>query len=415
MDTSFYEQALGESKSAFTWGQDVYEQQMAALKKSQRSMDYYQSTLGTEAQLNAPYSTSYSLGKTPGKKYFRDLGMEKDAYKSKAQRESLYQEQWGGAVSQANDLMAQAMAASRAGDTARADELKSQADALFTGAPMAEFKEKKGAGEGLGKFKGKGIQADSPIGSQLASPAGQIVGGLVHRGEQLLDPESEESQRLISSLTDPALAQLDAAETKAGRALATGERTAQRQMRDLGLAGGAMRAPGAEAAIGARASEEFAGKRADVATTMGAARAQVVGEARAYYETMAPQFAANAVEAADRWVNDRAFINKTYLQLTTSMAQSAMQLSGQVTSSMAGLTGAAYGAGLQHEAQQAALDESSKTDWVSVAVGAVAMIAGAFTGGIGTVLGGALMAGKGFLGGGDGGAGAKSTSGGLSY
>lgn len=393
-----WQASFGASQDAFEWGQEQYDAQMANLRRAEQSRDYYQTNIGSEQQLNAAYSTTFSLGKTPGRRYFQDLGLDKELFNSREARDALYAEQWGGKVDEANSLMQQAMDASKAGDTQTADSLKAQAEALFEGAPMAEWKDR-GArgGEGLGKFKGTGIQMGSPIGKQLASPSGQIVGELVHRGEQLLDPESEESQRLISSITEAPLAQIAAGETAAQRALATGERTAQRGMRDLGLATGGMRAPGAEAAIRSATASQFAGQRAAVNTEMAAMRATVIGQARQFYESMAPQYAINAVKAADEWINNRAFINQNYMQLTTSLTQSAMALSGQMASSMASLAGTQYAAASQAKTAAAELEASQKTDWISLSVGAVATVAGAFAGGVGAAAG-AAMFGKGAAG-----------------
>jgi hypothetical protein len=254
---------------------------------------------------------------------------------------------------------------------------------------MAEFREKI---PGTGKFKGTGVQRTDPLG-EMSSPMSQIVGGLVYRGEQLLDPESEESQRLISSITEAPLAQIDYAEEKGQQTLATSERAAYRQQRDLGLAGGGMRMPGAEAAVAARTAETFGTARANLNAQMGMARASIIGDARKFYEENAPQWALNSVNAADAWINNRPWVNETYLKLSTSLTQSAMALGGQMAGAMSSIAGTGYATAVQAQTAQRQLDASQETDWVSLAVGVVATVAGAFAGGVGAVAGAALLAG----------------------
>jgi hypothetical protein len=380
IDPNFYQQAYQQATGAYQWGQGVYEDQSRALHRSQREMEYWQTNLGTEEQEFSPWMGQFEFGKTPGKKFFAELGLDKSEFKTKEQRDALMQDMYGAQVEEANSLMSQSLEAARGGDKARADELKAQADALMEGAPMMGTKGR------LGKEKatGRGIMmTGGGVSSQLQSPGAMIIGGNLQRAEALGDETSEEYQSMRESLVGGAEAELDAAQVTAGRALATGERAAVAGLRQQKLMTGSAVNPAAQAAQQAQVAADFAGRRATTLTMIGAERAKVNFEADKFMNMYIPEFQNNAVAAASAFVKDRAFINDTYLQLQTSLSQTAMQMAGQVSSSMTGLAGQAYSEALRAETASSELAASEETDWVSLGVTAVATIATIWAGGVG--------------------------------
>jgi hypothetical protein len=392
----FYREAYGAAGDAFEWGQGVYKEQRRNLRYSQFRKDVYEQQLGTREQIRGQYAGTYSLGETPSHQWFEQQGYGHDAYQDDAGRESLWRGLYGDKVNQANQLMRQAGDAFDAGDPERAEALKAEADALFAGAPRAQMRWEPGPhtqfGEQTIEFEGEGIQLNPNVIPQMATPSASIMGNLIYRGQQYMQgPGTPESQRLISSIRDPAIAEANLSEERGMRASAQGERASARARRDIGLSRGGVRSPVAEAAIAGIDARTAAGQRAEIAATHGLARAQIEGQTMQFFETMAPQFAQNAVAAGQAWIDGRAYVNETYLTLSTSLAQSAMQLSGQMASAMAGLSASAYDTAMTARQMEKQRAEESSTDWVSLAVGAVGLVAGAFTGGAGFALAGAAL------------------------
>jgi hypothetical protein len=394
VDPNFYRTAWQGAQDAFGFGQEAYAEQGVNLKRAQKEMQYWQTNLGTEEQQHSAFSSTFEVGKTPGKRFFADLGLDKTEFKTKEQREALFSDMFGASIEEANALMADSLAASRAGDTDEAKRLKAEADELMaaSGAPMMDQKGR----VGKERWRGSGIRQTGGISDALEAPDAMIIGANLRRAEALMDPESEERAKMRESLTGAARADLDAAEVTAGRALATGERQAIAGLRTQKLATGAMVSPLAQAAAASRVTEQFAGSRANVATMLGAERAKVEFQADMFMEQYIPEFANNAVAASAAFVKDRAFINDTYLTLQTSLAQTAMQMSGQFAGVQAQVASAAYGEQVRAEYAADELAASEETDWVSLGVGVVATIATAWAGGVGGAMAmGALTAAKG--------------------
>lgn len=233
-------------------------------------------------------------------------------------------------VELANQLLTDAQAAAEAGDTARADQLKAEADSLIEGIPAI------GGITGKDLFRSSGgMSPEDAAKAQLSSPLARTVGELVKMGRDFADPESAGSQRFKSALTEGATAQIDRGVERQLGQVRSGERSALRQLRDTALTRGGGRQLGAEAAIGQRITESAAqsagGAEADAAAT----RATIHGEAAKFFETYRTQFSQNVAGFAQAWLQNDAGIRDQYqnrlMQTGLAAAQFAQQASAQAT------------------------------------------------------------------------------------
>jgi hypothetical protein len=184
-----------------------------------------------------------------------------------------------GIRDQANDLMQQAADAARAGDYDLAEQLKDKAGNLVgTQSHIIQ------PGFNLGNLPVDAARI------RAGSPSGQIVGELLRQSRAMLDPESKESMEFKRQYTEPAQ-----------RGISAERREAERGLRDLGLMRGAGRSAFAEAQVGRRIGEEFAGRRADVEN-----------QASQFFQTFSKQFATDAVTGARAWVEGTAGIRDAF-------------------------------------------------------------------------------------------------------
>jgi hypothetical protein len=348
------------------------------------------------------YATTYSLSNVPpGIAHYTERGHEYSDVQTSASRSALFQEEWGGKVTEANSLMEQALAAARSGDRGAADEFKAQAEALLEGAPT--YSAVRGRKKKSWHITGGVETSSSDVPEALQSTTGMTMGELVYQGREFLDPESRTSQRFMESLTAAPIAQVEAGREAGMRSLATGERGAVRQQRDFGMARGGLRQPGQEAAIAARTGEQFAGQRASFESQTSAQLATIKGEAAKFYEGFSRQFSASVLDAADEWVSRRAEVEDSFRDRIANLSVVSAQISGQFAGNMIQSANTAMASYSQRKAAEAAADDGSG-GWVGTALGVVSMVAGLVltATGVGATVGPLLMmGGAGMIGGSD--------------
>jgi hypothetical protein len=125
-----------------------------------------------------------------------------------------------GFADQANDLLAQAEAAARAGDVAAADRLYSQAQSVIGGlSTNAQYAFNLGGGE------------ESNAAIRASSAEGRIVGRQLLTAGQLQDPNSATSAGLRGRLLDPSLAVIGEGTSKIIGEISAGESAALGEIR----------------------------------------------------------------------------------------------------------------------------------------------------------------------------------------
>lgn len=328
-----------------------------------------------------------------------------------------------GFANQANDLLAQAEAAARAGDISKAETLFAQAQTVISGVSQhAQSAFNLGGGE------------ESAAAVRASSTEGKIVGRQLLTAQQLQDPNSQTAQGLRGRLLEPTLGAIESgtekvigeisqAEKEAQKVIDENTRNAERaiaaersqidgEIRQKGSGGGTGVNARAQLALQSRAAAEAARSRADVysqaaaeqanvASQSGlaraeayaresAARAAVISQVDLYLNEFAKRMAEDSVALAQEWVNGTAGVRDIYLdslqQLDIFQAQLAnqwaqlffMQSTGGRASGSGGGGNAAVG---------------------GAASGAVAgAAAGSVAGPVGAVIGGVVGAIGGFLG-----------------
>ena len=124
-----------------------------------------------------------------------------------------------GFATRANDLLAQAEAAARAGDFTAADQLYTQAQSMIGGiSQVAQGAYNLGGGE------------ESAAAIRASSAEGRIVGRQLFAARELQDPNSATSTGLRGRLLDPALTAIDQGAQSALGEIATGEQDALGQI-----------------------------------------------------------------------------------------------------------------------------------------------------------------------------------------
>lgn len=131
---------------------------------------------------------------------------------------------------------------------------------------------------------------------------GMTTGEIVRQGREFLDPNSETSERFISSLRDPALEALELSERVALRDIEAEERGVSRSARDIALGRSGGRNPYAALQAETRAREMLQSEHAQVRETFGAARANIVATAQQSFETFSRAFAMDAVAFGQSWL-----------------------------------------------------------------------------------------------------------------
>lgn len=279
----------------------------------------------------------------------------------------------------------------------RADQINSLYKRSFNAAKAGNHEEaarlrdianKKANFAGLGGYVRSNRYGLDPI---TNSPSGKLAGSLLRDAAGLLDRDSESAQAFKDSLTEGAIAAIDAAEVSADRRLATDERTAYRQQRDFGLARGSSHSSTASAAVAARTSERFGAMRANVATEAGSGRAQVHAQAAQVYEQYSRSWAVDALGTAMDFVNGAPFIRDSYVAMRNELSIATANLLGvgaQVAGSMGNASIAEAGA---IDRARIASRRASRNATMSLITGIASIAVGALTFGVG----GAVVAGLG--------------------
>lgn len=148
----------------------------------------------------------------------------------------------------------------------------------------------------------------------LGSTQGMIVGQMVRKGQDLLDTQSAASKELRSLLQDESLAALEEGRINAGRAIASEQRTFQRQAEMAAARRGSSANPAREAAIAARVAERFGSQKAQAETQFAERSAQIRQQANTFYATYRDQFATNAIGLAQQWVNNQSGVRDEFTQ-----------------------------------------------------------------------------------------------------
>jgi hypothetical protein len=257
-----------------------------------------------------------------------------------------------GQVTEVNALYQQAYDAAKSGDYTAADALQKQADDMAAGFGLNEnFSSqglRSGAGGAITFSKGQKFDplfdTEAAAGAALASPGAMLVGGVVSKAREMMDPNSAEAMRFKDSLTSGALTAVEQGRQQAVRALGAQERTGARQQRDMMMGTGAAGQTAKMAAVGARNAERFATMRADVEGGAAAQRAQIHGDASKMYESFRYDLANNATSLAAAWVNNESGVRDNFRQTQNSLVSQYVSdvfgLASSVTGSLAQMSAA---------------------------------------------------------------------------
>lgn len=189
-------------------------------------------------------------------------------------------------VSQYNGIMDEAEAMARAGDMEGAEAKRLEAEKWRGINPSGQ------SVQGAAWSNAFEVVDDPQARAEMAasSPMFKTASELVRQGREFLDPESETSQRYKRALTEPGM-----------RALAMGERAAQRQSRDFALAQGGAMNPLARMQAGQTAERDFA-----------AQRAQLLSNAALQYENFSRSFAADAVNFGQAFLQNQSGVREAF-------------------------------------------------------------------------------------------------------
>lgn len=283
-------------------------------------------------------------------------------------------------IEEGNRLMQEAEAAARAGDMARANELRMQAEASIAGISAT------GAGGNIiGRgVAGVGFREDPIYGAyaEAASPTAQLVGSMVGEGRSLME-RGEAYEQTYGALTEGALEQIEAGKTLAERSLTGERRVTEMGTADIARGRGAGTNPYLQMQISARQDEMYATRLADVSTQAAAASARVVADASAFLEQYRVDFAKDAVSTALAFVSGRPGSSSS--SAMASLNQLAMVQSQNLID-----IGKVFQASAEMEEER---QEMARMANIKLAVSAVAVIAGGFAGAL--AYGGAIGALKG--------------------
>ena len=205
-----------------------------------------------------------------------------------------------GFADRANDLLAQAEAAARAGDFSTADRLFAQAQSVIGGvSQVAQGAYNLGGGE------------ESAARIRASSTEGRIVGRQLLTAQQLGDPNSDTSIDLRGRLLDPSLAVIDENTRNAERAIAAERSELEGQIRQTG-SGGIGLNPRAQLAQQAAVSRDAALQRAQVYSLAGAQKAAATAQINLYLNEFAKRMAEDSVRLSQEWVNGTAGVRDQY-------------------------------------------------------------------------------------------------------
>jgi hypothetical protein len=323
----FAKDQAGFARYAYEQGQEQREHYSNIAAGAERGRSFLQSKLGTDEQMYAPYIGKWST----------------QGYDTRRRAE------YDPVVNEANSLLSESLAAARAGDLTKADQLKAQANNLVSG-----------TGQRF-QFSGPGAGWENKNEwDHLKSPEGRLAGTLLRDAMGMQDPNSAGARSFVSSLTEAPLAEIEASRDNALRSITAGERGASRSARDFRLAHGAAHAPSAEASVAARTSMEFATQRASVETQTGAARAQVTGQARQTYETFKRAFAVDAMGAAQQWVDTRGGVRDEWQAVNIQLAGISAQIAAVGAEAGSRISAAAFDSAGRVEAAKLAAETEEK-------------------------------------------------------
>lgn len=275
-------------------------------------------------------------------------------------------------IAKANDLMDQAQAAARAGNLEQAAKLKTQAEEAWSAGQAGSTSDE--VINSMVRF----VESPEQLAAlRLSSPMGMTTGELVRQGREFLDPDSETSERFISSLRDPALAALDLSERTALRDIEAEQRGVSRSARDLALSRGSGRNPYAALQAETRARELFQTEHAQVRETYGAAKANVEATAAQTFETFSRAFAMDATAFGQAWLEGDLALDFQGAVDNLRLASSEVLLAtAQMNQQFAAM------------AEQASL--ARRQQWVDIAGAVAGIAAAAITGGATLALSGAI-------------------------
>jgi putative component of toxin-antitoxin plasmid stabilization module len=361
------QQSLAQSLRAEEAGHDYFEEgleavegRMAELRGTEQRRAQIEKNLGSDVQLDHGGIQDWQADEGPGYR----IALQRLANGPRIAGQ-------GAIKREANKLFKESYKAAATGDYAKADELRAQA--MEAGGALIE-----GGGFELGEqFKQKKMKGYKA----LMSESGLMAGGILRDAGELMDRDSETTERFMDSLTSGALAEINAAETNAGRALATQERSAVRSNRDAAMATGGARSFGSEVALAARSAERFAGMRAQTATEAGAARAQVHAQAAQFYENASRTWAVSALQASRDFINDLSFVRDTYNQMQNDLTGMFAQLAGTAGAASMALSSKAMstaGSIANADRMAAAQEEAAESEMIGSIVGGVLGIVAMF-------------------------------------
>jgi hypothetical protein len=265
-----------------------------------------------------------------------------------------------GALTSANDFLAQAEEAARNGQFDVAESLRSQATAAVTKlGPNQEFLN-------LERDPNKGGNAT------LSSPIARMVGGDVRRAGELGDPNSKSYRDLYSSLTDPGVTEIEGGYTKAARTIARGLEGTEREARDMAAGRGAGRNPLGEMNLMSRIHEAANTELANARLDADIAKSRLFADSTKFMITYGDEFRRNTVQYAQDWINGAPYVRDGYVQAQQNMAQFSAQIFQQRAQSEAAIAATEQARGDARAAYYRNLIIAAGTVVASMGVGAIA-------------------------------------------
>lgn len=216
---------------------------------------------------------------------------------------------WGSTIDNLNSLMREAEEAARSGDMTRAAELKSQAEDLLKGLP-AEVQ------------RAINLRQDPKdlATSNLSNPTARIVGGMIKESLEMQDRDSGAYIDMFKALTTDSVDAINSAVKYGERVIAAEQRTIERGTRDLALRRGNARNVYAESAIMARASDQAAFRRAQLATEAAVKTSQVLGQGRAFMEQFRIDYGTSSVALGQALIDNSPGVRDAFNGIIANIA-----------------------------------------------------------------------------------------------
>lgn len=191
--------------------QAMVQQRVQERKSTEQMLMQQEQLLGTPGQVAGNLGGGVSSAELP---YAGRYNLDTAAFEQIAGRTKWTAGAQAG-VDKANDLLEQAQAAARAGNTEQAAALKAQADAaLKSGLPNTALFNNLWGGPLQGAFQ---YQTDPNVeaATRLNSPLAQTVGANVARGRELADPNSAARQQLTQNIVNAPVAEINSGQRAA--------------------------------------------------------------------------------------------------------------------------------------------------------------------------------------------------------